>query len=247
MKIRTDRWLTTLGLCSRSGGKDLIRAGQVRVNGRTVRDPGEMADPEADSLEVRGQAVDGRILRHVMLHKPPGLLTAARDARQPTVMDLLPPAYRAMGCMPVGRLDKDTTGLLLLTCDGELNHRLLAPGRHVDKVYEARVEGLLGPAEEEAFARGLELSDFTALPARLEILEAGRESSRARVTVAEGKFHQIKRMFAATGHEVLTLHRLRFGPLELDPELKEGAWRELTAEELLRLRRVAGLEKGEDG
>ena len=242
MKIRVDRWLTTLGLCSRSEGKNLIRAGLVRVNGQPVRDPGESAETEADRLEVRGQEVDGRILRHVMLHKPAGLLTAARDAKQPTVMDLLPPAYRAMGCMPVGRLDKDTTGLLLLTCDGELNHRLLAPGRHVDKVYEARVTGRLGPGEVEAFARGLELSDFTALPARLTILEAGAESSLARVTVGEGKFHQIKRMFSATGHEVLTLHRLRFGPLELDPELAEGAWRELRSEELARLRQAAGLE-----
>ncbi len=110
MKIRTDRWLTTLGLCSRSGGKDLIRAGQVRVNGRTVRDPGEMADPEADSLEVRGQAVDGRILRHVMLHKPPGLLTAARDARQPTVMDLLPRPTGPWAACPWGAWTRTPPG-----------------------------------------------------------------------------------------------------------------------------------------
>ena len=154
---------------------------------------------------------------------------------------LLPPVYSSIECMPVGRLDKDTTGLLVLTCDGEMNHRLLAPGRHVDKVYEARVTGRLTEKEKEAFAAGLDLSDFTAQPAELEILEAGEAESRARVTVAEGKFHQIKRMFSATGHEVLTLHRSRFGPLALDPALAEGEWRELTDEELAALRAAAGM------
>lgn len=237
MKIRVDRWLTTLGLCSRSEGKNLIRAGLVRVNGQPVRDPGESAETEADRLEVRGQEVDGRILRHVMLHKPAGLLTAARDAKQPTVMDLLPPAYRAMGCMPVGRLDKDTTGLLLLTCDGELNHRLLSPGRHVEKRYRALVEGEMGEDEIRRFAEGLDLGDFTAQPAVLTLLTP----SLGEVVIAEGKFHQVKRMFAATGHEVISLHRCAFGPLELGPDLPEGSWRELTAEELQALRQAAGM------
>ncbi len=241
MKMRVDRWLTTLGICSRSEAKELIRRGAVRVNGIPVRDAGLSAETETDVLSVRGQDVDGRTVRHVMLNKPAGLLTAARDRKQPTVMDLLPPCYAGMGCMPVGRLDRDTTGLLLLTCDGEMNHRLLSPGRHVEKEYEARVTGRLTDAEIRAFADGLELSDFTAMPARLRILEAGGETSLARVTVAEGKFHQIKRMFAATGHEVLTLHRRRFGPLELDPGLAGGAWRELTEEELSALRAAAGM------
>ena len=241
MKMRLDRWLSTLGACSRSEGKDLIRKGAVLVNGKPERDPGAAAETETDELRIRGERVDGRVVRHVMLHKPAGLLTAARDRKQPTVMDLLPPVYGSIGCMPVGRLDKDTTGLLVLTCDGEMNHRLLAPGRHVDKVYEARVTGRLTEKEKEAFAAGLDLSDFTAQPAELEILEAGEAESRARVTVAEGKFHQIKRMFSATGHEVLTLHRSRFGPLALDPALAEGEWRELTEEELAALRAAAGM------
>ena len=241
MKMRVDRWLTTLGVCSRSEGKDLIRRGAVRVNGRAVRDPGEGAETEADALEVLGKPVDGRIIRHVMMNKPAGLLTAARDPKQPTVMDLLPPAYGSMGCMPIGRLDKDTTGLLIFSCDGEMNHRLLAPGRHVDKVYEARVAGRLTDREEKRFAEGLDLGEFRALPARLEILEAAEATSLARVTVTEGKFHQVKRMFLATGHEVLRLRRLRFGPLSLPPELAEGAWRELTAGELAALREAAGL------
>ncbi len=243
--MRVDRWLTALGVCSRSEGKSLIRQGAVRVNGRAVRNPGESADTEADRLEVSGKPVDGRIMRHVMLNKPAGLLTAARDPKQPTVMELLPPVYASLGCMPVGRLDKDTTGLLILSCDGEMSHRLLAPGRHVEKVYEARVTGRPGAREIERFAEGLELHDFTALPARLEIPEPGEESSLARVTVAEGKFHQVKRMFSAVGHEVLSLRRVCFGPLSLPPELAEGAWRELTEEELRALRAAAGMEARE--
>ena len=252
MTARLDRWLSLLGLCSRSEGKDWIRKGFVLVNGVPVRDPGAVAETERDTLTVRNQRVDGRVFRHVMLHKPAGLLTAARDRKQPTVMDLLPPVYGSIGCMPVGRLDKDTTGLLILTCDGEMNHRLLAPGRHVEKVYEARVTGSLTEADRRAFAEGLALSDFTAQPAELEILpgsEAGgadrpdsEKTSLGRVTVREGKYHQIKRMFAATGHEVLTLHRLRFGPLCLPDDLPERAWRELSAEELRLLRAAAGME-----
>ena len=145
--------------------------------------------------------------------------------------------------MPVGRLDKDTTGLLLLTCDGELNHRLLSPGRHVDKRYRALVEGELTERDAEAFAAGLALGDFTARPARLTILKP----SLAEVVLSEGKFHQVKRMFSAVGHEVLALHRCAFGPLELDPALPEGAWRELTAEELGALRRAAGMDRDGTG
>ena len=148
--------------------------------------------------------------------------------------------------MPVGRLDKDTTGILIFTTDGELNHRLLSPGRHVDKVYRALVEGTPGQEAVDAFAAGMDLGDFTAQPAKLTVLKAGAEASLAEVTVAEGKFHQVKRMFSAAGHEVLELHRRAFGPLELDPELAEGGWRELTEAELAALREAAGMaENGE--
>ena len=248
MKTRVDRWLSTLGICSRSEAKALIRSGGVAVGGRTVRDPGEEAETETETLRVRGQEVDGRVMRHVMLHKPAGVLTAARDKKQKTVMDLLPEVYGAIGCMPVGRLDRDTTGLLIFSCDGEMNHRLLSPGRHVDKVYEARVTGQLGERDIRAFAGGLALSDFTALPAKLEILDGdgkagpdGQETSLGRVTVREGKFHQVKRMFAATGHEVLELKRISFGPVALPEDLAEGAWRELTDGELTALRQAAGM------
>ena len=237
MKMRLDRWLATLSVGSRSEVKQWIRGGQAAVNGRIILDPALSFETEQDRLVLNGKELDGRVVRHVMLYKPAGILTAARDARQPTVMDLLPPVYRGIGCMPVGRLDKDTTGLLLLTCDGELNHRLLSPGRHVEKRYRALVEGELEEKDVEAFAAGMDLGDFTAQPAKLTILRP----SLAAVIIAEGKFHQVKRMFAAVGHEVLELHRCSFGPLELDPALAEGQWRELTAEEEKALREAAGM------
>ncbi len=243
MRIRLDRWLTMLGLGSRSRVRDRIRDGQISVEGQVIRDPALSFETETSALRVSGVPVDGRVTRHVMLYKPAGLLTAARDTKQPTVMDLLDPVYAGIGCMPVGRLDKDTTGLLLLTCDGELNHRLLSPGRHVDKRYRARVTGRLDEEDVRRFSEGLELSDFRAQPAELRILSAGEETSEAEVTVTEGKYHQVKRMFAAAGHEVITLHRCSFGPLELDPALSPGQWRELTTEELQRLRKAAGMEE----
>ncbi len=246
MKMRLDRWLTTLGVGSRSEVKAWIRGGEAAVNGRIIRDPALSFDTEKNEISLRGKTLDGRTARHVMMNKPAGVLTAARDPKQPTVMDLLPAVYRSTGCMPVGRLDKDTTGILIFTTDGELNHRLLSPGRHVDKVYRALVEGTLGQEAADAFAAGMDLGDFTAQPAKLTVLKAGAEASLAEVTVAEGKFHQVKRMFSAAGHEVLELHRRAFGPLELDPELAEGGWRELTKAELAALREAAGMaENGE--
>lgn len=236
--LRLDRWLVTLGVGSRSEVQKLVKKGAVWVNSAVVRDPACQVDETAATLIVNGQPLDGRLNRHVMLHKPAGLLTAARDKKQPTVMDLLPEVYGAIGCMPVGRLDKDTTGLLLLTTDGELNHRLLSPGRHVDKTYLAQVDGPLEARHVEAFAAGLSLSDFDAQPSELVIV--GPQTGR--VTVHEGKFHQIKRMFSAVGREVTKLHRESFGSLTLDPALPEGAWRELTDAELAALYRDAQME-----
>ena len=167
--MRLDRLLTTLAVGSRSQVKTMLRAGRVTVNGQVVRSADAHVQP-GDRLTLDQQPLDARTTRHVLLNKPCGVLTAARDSKQPTVLDLLPPAYRACGCMPVGRLDKDTSGLLLLTTDGELAHRLLSPKRHVWKCYEATVDGPLNAQDTAAFAAGLELSDFTALPAELEIL-----------------------------------------------------------------------------
>ena len=235
--LRLDRWLVTLGVGSRSEVQKLVRKGAVRVNGAPVSDPGKQVDETTAQLTVMGQPLDGRLTRHVMLHKPAGLLTAARDKKQPTVMDLLPEVYASIGCMPVGRLDKDTTGLLLLTTDGELNHRLLAPGRHVDKTYRAQVDGELDERHVAAFAAGMHVPEdgkepaFDAQPAHMELAAP----DTGVLTIHEGKFHQVKRMFRVVGREVIQLHRLSFGSLQLDADLPEGAWRELTEEEIAAL------------
>ena len=222
--MRLDKLLSNLGVASRAECRRLLRAGRVRVAGECWRD-GARNVPEGAEICMDGVPLDTRTVRHLMLNKPAGVLTATEDGKQATVMELLPALYRACGCMPVGRLDKDTTGLLLLTTDGTLAHRLIAPERHVDKVYEAEVEGALEEADIAAFAQGIPLKDFTALPARLEILGPGR----GRVTVREGKYHQVKRMFGARGKPVLRLHRTAFGPLALDAGLAPGKYRELTA------------------
>lgn len=234
--MRLDKLLSNLGVASRGGCRELLKAGRVQVDGQTVRN-GAMQISEKAAVLLDGTALDTRLARYLMLFKPAGVLTAAEDGRQQTVMDLLPGVYRACGCMPVGRLDKDTTGLLVLTTDGELAHRLIAPGRHVDKVYEAVVDGVLDEGDAAAFAAGIPLKDFTALPAKLEVLA----ENRARVTVQEGKYHQVKRMFGARGKPVLALHRASFGPLQLDETLCPGQFRELTGEETAALYAAAGM------
>lgn len=233
--MRLDRYLAQSGEYTRSDATRLLRSGGVRLNGQVVRD-GSLHVSENDCVQLLGRTVEEKRYQYYLLHKPAGLLTAARDRRARTVMSLLPESCARRRVLPVGRLDKDTTGLLLLTNDGELAHRLLSPKRHVWKTYLATVSGRLTSADEAVFAQGVPLRDFTALPARMTILEADEAESRARVEVREGKFHQVKRMFAACGHEVLRLHRAAFGPLSLPPELPEGAFRELTPEETRQLR-----------
>ena len=225
--MRLDALLSRLGYGSRSDVQRLIRRGAVAVAGETVRDPSRSVLPGMQ-LSVEEKPVDSRVERTVMLHKPAGVLTAAKDPRAATVMDLLPPVYRSLSCMPVGRLDKDTTGLLLLTTDGELAHRLISPKREIEKTYLATTDTPLQAEDIKAFAQGLALSDFTAKPAVLGIVDA----YTARITVTEGKYHQVRRMLAACGHDTLTLHRERVGPLRLDAALRPGEMRELTADEL---------------
>ena len=234
--MRLDALLTRLGLGSRSEMQKLIRRGTVTVDGMSIRDPGAAVLPGAP-LAVDGHKVDSRTERTVMLYKPDGVLTAARDPKAKTVMDLLPPVYTSIGCMPVGRLDKDTTGLLLLTTDGELAHRLISPRRAIEKTYLATVDTAFRPEDVAAFAEGLTLNDFTALPALLEIVDA----HTGRITVTEGKYHQVRRMLAACGHQTLTLHRERVGPLTLDPALEPGQMRELNENELTALKQAVEL------
>ena len=235
---RLDKVLCSTGRWSRREVKDLVRQGRVRLEGRTVLRPEEKVDPETASLQVDGQPVRCARFVYLMLHKPAGLLSATRDGRQSTVLDLLPPELRRRGLFPVGRLDKDTTGLLLLTDDGLLGHGLLSPARHVDKVYLARVEGRVDAGDVRALAEGMVLGDgLHCLPAELVPLGDG---SRCRLTLREGKYHQVKRMLAARGKPVLELKRLSMGPLTLDEGLKPGEWRFLSDSEAAQLQRWAG-------
>ena len=234
--MRLDRLLSSLNVCSRSQAAAFLRSGRLTVNGQAIKIPSENVSEE-DKIIFDGQPLDTRLTRHYMLNKPSGLLTAAEDTRQETVMKLLPPVCGTLGCMPVGRLDKDTTGILLFTTDGELAHRLLSPKRHVDKIYEAEVEGAPTEKDVAAFEAGVPLKDFTCLPAKLELLDG----NRVRVTVREGKYHQIKRMLGARGLPVIALKRLSFGDIQLDESLREGAWRELTEREVAALYEAAGM------
>lgn len=234
---RMDRILASTGRWSRREAKDLIRQGRVLLDGRPVRTAEEKADPAAAVITVGGEVLEYRRYTWVMLNKPAGYLSATEDGRGPTVLDLLPEDLRRRGLFPVGRLDRDTEGLLLLTNEGGLAHDLLSPKRHVDKVYYARVRGRLTEADRRAFAAGLTLPDgLVCLPAGLEILSAGEESE-AHVTLREGKFHQVKRMLAHLGKPVQYLERVRMGPLALDRELPRGAFRFLTENELEELKR----------
>ena len=234
---RLDKILAATGRWSRKEVKELVRQGRVTACGRTVLRPEEKYEL-TDDIIVDGQSVRCERFTYIMLHKPGGLLSATEDKRQRTVLDLLPEHYRKQGLFPVGRLDKDTEGLLLLTNDGELAHRLLAPKSHVDKVYFARVEGRVDGQDVQAFQQGITLDDgMECMPAGLEPLKDG---STCLVTLREGKFHQVKRMLAYRGKPVTYLKRLSMGSLNLDESLPEGAWRELTQTELTGLREDVG-------
>lgn len=237
---RMDKLLATTGLWSRKEVKEMVRRGRVKVNGTVVQKPEDKADSERDEIRVDGQVVDCAPFVYIMMNKPDGLLSATTDKRQKTVIDLLPEHLRRRGLFPVGRLDKDTVGLLLLTDDGPLGHELLSPKKHVDKIYHAWVEGNVDAADVEALAKGLVLEDgLNCLPAGLEPLGDGSE---CLMTLREGKYHQVKRMLAARGKPVTALKRLSMGPLDLDEGLLPGEWRFLTQEETSELKRTVGLK-----
>lgn len=228
---RLDKLLAGTGKWSRREVKALVRQGLVRVDGRLAASAEDKLDPAAAIITVAGETISLCRFTYVMLHKPAGVLTATEDRKQPTVLDLLPPELRRIGLAPVGRLDKDTEGLLLLTNEGGLAHELLSPKKHVDKEYYVRVAGRLTEADSAAFAAGLHLDDgLVCQPAELRVMTSGEESE-AYVILREGKFHQIKRMLAYLGKPVLYLERVRMGNLLLDPVLERGTYRLLTKEE----------------
>lgn len=234
---RLDKILAGTGRWSRKEVRELVKQGRVSANGVLVKAPEEKVDRAAVELRVDGEPVSAEEYVYLMLHKPAGVLSATEDPRQPTVLSLLPEHLRRVGLFPVGRLDKDTEGLLLLTNDGPLGHRLLAPKKHVDKVYFVRVDGALDGEDAACFQAGMTLDDgLVCLPAGLELLDP---PDMGLVTLREGKYHQVKRMCAARGKPVVYLKRLSMGPLTLDPALEKGAWRPLTGAEQ---RALAGLE-----
>ena len=227
---RLDKLIASTGKFSRREVKLLIKEGRVLVDGHPAASAEDKIDPAISTIEVDGTDIGYREYTYVMLHKPAGVLTATEDKRQKTVLDLLPAELRRLSLSPVGRLDKDTEGLLLLTNDGELTHRLLAPKSHVDKVYYAELDAPLREEDIAAFENGITLADGTkCMSAGLKLLEDG---TKVLITLREGKFHQVKRMTASRGATVLYLKRLSMGALQLDNTLERGMFRLLTKDEI---------------
>ena len=237
--MRLDKFLVENGLGSRSQVKEVLKKGLVLVNGREEKSPKTQINEMADEVVVSGQKLTYEKFVYYLLNKPKGYISATEDERHKTVLNLLDETARQKEVFPVGRLDIDTHGLLLLTNNGKLAHAMLSPKKHVEKIYRAQVVGLMNQSDVERFARGIELKDFTCQPAQLKILEVDeeKETSLVEISLAEGKFHQVKRMVAACGKEVTDLQRLTMGPLQLDSGLALGEWRRLTKEEMKSLER----------
>lgn len=239
--MRLDKAVTYARLSRSEAGK-AIRQGRVRVNGSAVTNAGRAVAPE-DEITLDGARVAIKLHTHYMLNKPAGVITATQDARgERTVLDLIAPADRIKGLGPAGRLDKDVTGLVILTSDGQLAHRLISPARGISKEYTAYVAGVPDESDINAFGEGLELGDFRARPAHLRLISAGGGNALCRIEVTEGKYHEVKRMFEKTGHPVLALSRRRIAGLTLDETLPQGAYRQLTDDEEALLYAAAGME-----
>ncbi|AXM89428.1 16S rRNA pseudouridine(516) synthase [Anoxybacillus ayderensis] len=237
--LRIDKLLANMGYGTRKEVKKLLKAGGVKVDGMTVKDAKTHVDPKEQVVTVWGEEVEYKPFIYLMMNKPKGVISATEDAVEETVVDLLEEEDRIFDPFPVGRLDKDTEGLLLLTNDGQLAHQLLSPKKHVPKTYEAMIDGEVTEDDVAAFRRGVVLDDgYETKPAELVIIRSGLRSD-VRVTITEGKFHQIKRMFQAVGKRVVYLKRIQMGPIPLDETLEPGEYRDLTDEEIALL-------KGED-
>ena len=224
---RLDKRLAGTGRWSRKEARELIRAGRVCADGAVCRAPEQKVDADAP-VTVDGAPIPASGPVYLMMNKPAGVVSSTDEPGERTVLDLLGEEYQNIGLFPAGRLDKDTEGLLLLTNDGPLAHRLLAPKSQVDKVYYVETDGVLDEADGLAVRAGVTLADgYVCLPGELELISG----NRARITLREGKYHQVKRMLAALGKPVVYLKRVRFGPLVLDEDLPKGGWRALTEEE----------------
>lgn len=239
---RLDKILSHMGVGTRSELKKMVKQGRIHVDGKAVKDSGIQVDPDVHVIEADGERIVYREMIYLMLHKPPGVVSATEDTRDRTVLDLLKKEDRSFNPFPVGRLDKDTEGLLILTNDGPLAHDLLSPRKHVPKTYEARVLGYVDEEDVKRFKQGVQLDDgYDTMPAELTLLnhEDTEEGvvSHISLIIHEGKFHQVKRMFQAVGKRVIYLKRVAMGGLQLDPDLPIGRYRELTEDELNLLRK----------
>ncbi|HEV2821806.1 TPA: rRNA pseudouridine synthase [Streptococcus pneumoniae] len=236
--MRLDKFLVACAVGSRTEVKNLLKAGRVTVNGKKEKSAKLQIDEKIDEIRFDGQVLEYEEFVYYMMNKPKGVISATEDPKHRTVLDLLDDLARSKEVFPVGRLDIDTHGLLLLINNGQLAHVLLSPKRHVDKTYQAQVKGIMTQEDVETFAEGIPLKDFTCQPAILELvsIDTEKNQSQIRVTIAEGKFHQIKRMVGYCGKEVVDLQRLTMGTLVLDENLERGEWRRLTKEELEILR-----------
>ena len=232
--MRLDKYLVACAVGSRTEVKNFLKSGRVTVNGKKEKSAKLQINEDTDEICFDGQKLEYEEFVYYMMNKPQGVISATEDPKHKTVLDLLDDLARSKEVFPVGRLDIDTHGLLLLTNDGKLAHALLSPKRHVDKTYLAQVNGIMTDEDIETFAQGIPLKDFTCQPAKLDLVsvDAEKNQSLIRVTIAEGKFHQVKRMVAYCGKEVVDLQRLTMGTLTLDENLKRGEWRRLTKEEL---------------
>ena len=232
--MRLDKLLSHAGYGSRKDVKKIIVSGSITVNDKVIKKVGHNVDPETDIIQYMNETVLYQEYYYVMLNKPDGIISATEDREYETVIDWVELDFGHAQLFPVGRLDIDTTGLLLLTNNGQLAHQLLSPKKKVNKSYEALIEGVVTEEDIQKFEKGLDLGDFITQSANLEILEVHAEISQTliHVEITEGKFHQVKRMFEAVGKEVIQLHRISMGPLKLDPELALGDYRELTEAEM---------------
>ena len=231
-KLRIDKILSNLGYGSRAELKVYCKKGMVKVNDKVISNPGTQVDTDVDKIEFNNEVVNYREFVYIMMNKPDGYLSATFDKRDPIVLDLIDSSYLAFEPFPVGRLDKDTEGLLVLTNDGQLAHRVLSPKKHVPKTYYAKIEGIVTEEDIKAFAKGVTLDDgYETMPAELVILKSD-EISEIELTIHEGKFHQVKRMFESVDKKVIYLKRLSMGKLKLDENLALGEYRELTDEEV---------------
>ncbi|HEO8420076.1 pseudouridine synthase [Niallia sp. FSL W8-0635] len=233
--MRIDKMLANLGYGSRKEVKMLLKNKAVKVNDEVIKDAKYQVDPEKDEISLYNEIIEYKEYIYLMMNKPPGIISATEDTREETVVDILQIEDSVYNPFPVGRLDKDTEGLLLLTNDGKLAHRLLSPKKHVPKTYFAVIRGEVREEDIVAFKKGVVLDDgYLTKPGNLVILKSG-ETSDIELTISEGKFHQVKRMFESVGKKVIYLKRLSMGPLKLDETLELGEYRELTEEEIEQL------------